>query len=191
VNSRKGSLAVIVFAAALVVLLCVPHSRAAQQVPAQQVPDNLAPHPAPEQPIPYSHKLHVGTLHLQCQTCHTNPGNGVLMTIPTASTCMTCHKSVATDKPAIRKLASYAQSGMPIPWVRVYKVTPGVTWTHRKHLQAGIACQACHGDVGQMAAMSEATSVTSMGVCITCHEMHQAPTVCSTCHVWPRPQQYQ
>ena len=150
----------------------------------QAVPDNLAHPAAPEQPIPYSHKLHLA-MGLTCATCHTNPDPGKMMTFPATSTCMQCHVAVAKDKPAIQKLAAYAKSGQPIPWVRVYVVTPGVTWTHRKHLEAGLKCEECHGDVAQLTAMAETTSVTSMGVCITCHEAHKAPTVCTTCHVWP------
>ena len=94
------------------------------------------------------------------------------------------HKT-AIHKPAIQKLASFAKSGATIPWVRVYSVTSGVNWSHRKHLDAGMKCQMCHGDVAQMSTMSEATSVLAMGVCITCHEAHKAPVVCSTCHSWP------
>jgi len=33
---------------------------------------NLAPHPAPEQPLPYSHKTHVG-MGLPCQLCTHQP----------------------------------------------------------------------------------------------------------------------
>jgi hypothetical protein len=150
----------------------------------QEVPDNPSEHTPPEQPIPYSHKLHL-SIGLQCSTCHTNPAPGNLMTFPATSTCMSCHVSVAKNTPAIQKLASYAKSNQPIPWVRVYQVLPGVNWSHRKHLDAGMKCQMCHGQVAQMERMSEATSVTAMGVCLKCHMEHGAPTVCSTCHSWP------
>jgi len=150
----------------------------------QEVPDNPVEHAPPEQPIPYSHKTHLA-LGLACSTCHTNPGPGNLMTFPATMTCMSCHISVATHKPAIQKLAAFSKSKQAIPWVRVYTVLPGVTWTHRKHLDAGMKCQMCHGQVAQMDRMSETTSVTTMGVCLNCHKEHGAPTVCSTCHSWP------
>jgi hypothetical protein len=98
---------------------------------------------------------------------------------------MTCHAAIAKNKPAIRQLAAFAKSGKPIPWVRVYAVTPGVTWTHRKHLDAGLKCENCHGQVAQMDAMSETTSVTAMAVCIHCHAQNKAQTTCHTCHMWP------
>jgi hypothetical protein len=156
----------------------------AQQPPKQDVPDNLAEHPAPGQPLPYSHKKHVA-LGLQCRQCHTNPDPGNQMTFPLTSTCMACHTTVAKDRPAILKLAAFAKAGEPIPWVRVYQITPGVTWTHRKHLQAGMQCVMCHGQVAQLDAMAENTSVTSMASCIACHAAHKAGTTCQTCHAWP------
>jgi hypothetical protein len=148
------------------------------------VPANLAPHPAPEQPLPYSHKTHVG-LGLACRLCHVNPAPGKEMTFPATSICMNCHAKVVTDRPAIKKLAMYAHSKQPIPWVRVYKVLPGVTWTHRKHLEAGVQCQSCHGAVGDLQAMSETTAVTAMASCIGCHQARSVSAGCTVCHAWP------
>jgi hypothetical protein len=150
----------------------------------QEVADNPAEHTPPAQPIPYSHKTHLA-LGLQCASCHTNPAPGNLMTFPAITTCMSCHHAIATKKATIQKLASYAKSGQPVPWIRVYQVLPGVTWTHRKHLDAGMKCEMCHGQVSEMETMSEATSVTTMGVCIKCHAQHNAQTVCGICHRWP------
>ena len=69
--------------------------------------------------------------------------------------------------------------------MRVYQVTPGVTWTHRKHLQAGMQCVMCHGNVAQLDAMAQTTSVVAMASCISCHQAHNANTACATCHSWP------
>lgn len=176
-------------AALVAALLFLALSTSARQTPATaynktDVPDNPSEHTAPVQPIPYSHKTHLA-FGLECKTCHRNPEPGNLMTFPATSTCMSCHSTVATEKTSIQKLASFAKSGQPIPWVRVYTVTRGVNWTHRKHLDAGINCETCHGQVAELAAMSQVTSVTSMGVCINCHKLHNAPTVCQTCHSWP------
>jgi len=147
----------------------------------QMVPDNPAQHPAPVQPIPYSHKQHLA-MGLECKNCHTNPEPGKLMTFPATSACMQCHVTIAKNKPAIQKLAEYAKSQQPIPWVRVYKVLPGVAWSHRAHLAAGMKCETCHGQVAQSEAMSETTSVVTMYSCLSCHEMNHASTACETCH---------
>jgi hypothetical protein len=183
---RIGWLAPIVMAATLVAFLFLAARLTAQpsaspQTAKQMVPDNPSEHTPPVQPIPYSHKKHL-SLGLDCKDCHTNPEPGKLMTFPETSKCMLCHVTVAKDKPSIQKLAEYSKSKQVIPWVRVYTVLPGVAWNHRTHLQGGVKCETCHGQVRQMEAMSEVTSVTTMYSCLNCHEMNQAKTACDTCH---------
>jgi hypothetical protein len=107
------------------------------------------------------------------------------MTFPAASTCMNCHTAVLIERPAIKKLAAYANSKRPIPWVRVYQVLPGVAWTHRKHVGAGVQCETCHGAVGGLEAMSETTAVTAMASCISCHQARSVSAACTVCHAWP------
>src|ERR1700688_763084 len=115
----------------------------------QEVPDNPLKAAPPTQPIPYSHKTHLA-LSLNCGYCHTNPAAGALMTFPPTSICMRCDADIATDKPAIQKLAEFDKAGTPVPWVRVYTVRPGLRWSHRVHLDAGKKCIACHGDVATL-----------------------------------------
>jgi cytochrome c5 len=147
----------------------------------QDVAQKMVEAVGPVQPIPYSHKKHLA-MGLTCDLCHTNPEPGILMKFPETATCMGCHATVARDKPAIRKLAEYAKTKTPIPWVRVYVVLPGVSWNHRAHLQAGIKCEICHGQVDQLEVMARVTGVTAMFGCIDCHESHNARTACEICH---------
>lgn len=151
------------------------------------VRENIAPHTAPTQPLPYSHKTHMA-LGLTCQTCHTNPDPGSLMTYPATATCMSCHAAIATDKPAIVSLQEFAESGHTIPWVRVYAVTPGVTWSHRAHLESGTQCETCHGDISQTETVSETKAILAMATCISCHKERGAKSECVTCHAWPTDQ---
>jgi hypothetical protein len=147
----------------------------------QMVPDNPSEHTPPVQPIAYSHKKHLA-FGLECRKCHTNPEPGKLMTFPATSICMECHVTIAKDKPSIQKLAQFAKSKEAVRWVRVYAVLPGVAWNHLAHLEAGVKCETCHGQVREMEAMSEVTSVTTMYSCLHCHEINQAKTACDTCH---------
>jgi len=151
------------------------------------VPENLAPHTAPTQPLPFSHKTHVA-LRLVCQTCHSNPDPGSLMTFPATELCMSCHVAVATDQPAIASLRAFAESAQKIPWNRVYTLTPGVSWSHRAHLDSGTQCDTCHGDIAQAEAVSEITAILSMASCIGCHQARGAVAECVTCHAWPSDQ---
>lgn len=151
------------------------------------VPENLAPHVAPAQPLPFSHKTHVA-LGLECQTCHENPDPGSLMTFPATEKCMSCHIAAATDTTAIKKLQAFANSGQKIPWVRVYALTPGVSWNHRAHVDSGTQCETCHGDISLAEAVSETTAILAMASCISCHESRNAKSECVTCHAWPTDQ---
>jgi len=183
---KQGNMALAATAPVLAALLLVAlglnaHPATQAQAAKQMVPDNPSERTPPAQPIPYSHKTHLA-VGMECEDCHTNPDPGRLMTFPATSKCMQCHVTIAKNKPAIQKLAAFSKSQKPIPWVRVYNVLPGISWTHRAHLEAGVKCETCHGQVAQMDAMSEVTSVTTMYSCLNCQELNHAKTACDTCH---------
>jgi hypothetical protein len=163
--------------AALALVLLASMAVRAQSPSAPQA----AVRPAPVQPLPYSHKTHVA-LGLTCRTCHTNPDAGKLMTYPPTAICMGCHQAIATDRPAIQKLAALAAAGTPIPWVRVYQVPDYVYWRHGTHLEAEVQCTECHGPVAERDVIALETNVTKMLGCVTCHDKRQAYTDCSACH---------
>ena len=110
------------------------------------------------------------------------------MTFPATAKCVSCHIAAATDTPAIVSLHAYSESKAAIPWVRVYAVTKGVTWNHRAHLESGVQCATCHGDISQADAVSETKATLAMASCIGCHEAQAANTACITCHAWPTDQ---
>ena len=172
-----------VLCAALLSVLAF-NARGQQEGVVQEVQNNIAMHSPPQQPIPFSHRTHVA-LGLACETCHGNTESSVLMGFPETSTCMRCHNAITTDRPGIAELAAISASGQPISWARVYRVLPGVTWAHQPHVEAGVQCGACHGDVAQLDVMAMTTSVTSMASCISCHQAHEASITCQTCHAWP------
>ncbi|MGA2213083.1 MAG: cytochrome c3 family protein [Bryobacteraceae bacterium] len=151
---------------------------AAAQQPADEITN---PRPGPEQPLPYSHKTHL-KFGLKCADCHANRDPGQNMGIPESSKCMTCHASVAKDKPAIQKLTAFNKDKRPIPWVRVYDLPSTITWSHRNHLKAGLTCRMCHGDVAQLDVMTRLMNVTTMDGCVGCHKDNQADTSCGVCH---------
>ena len=51
----------------------------------------------PDQPVPYSHALHVGELGMDCRYCHTVVDRSPKAAIPPASVCMNCHSTVRKD----------------------------------------------------------------------------------------------
>src|SRR2546423_9721637 len=111
----KGAVVIFPMSAAALVVMIMGVVHAQQLAPAAPaVQANHAPHPAPEQPLPFSHKIHI-SIGLECQSCHTNPAPGNQMGFPDASTCMNCHATIGTDRPAIRKLAEYVSSNQTVP----------------------------------------------------------------------------
>lgn len=166
---------------AILLLLAPAVVSAAQAQDAGAKPAAATSQPPPQQPLPFSHKTHVG-LQLSCMYCHTNPEPGNQMTLPATERCMGCHARVATDRPAIVQLAKYAQTKEPIPWKQVYSVPSFVYWSHRTHLDARLECASCHGDVAQMDAIARVTNVTTMAGCVGCHRQKEAATGCETCH---------
>ena len=139
--------------------------------------------PPPVQPLPYSHKQHLALpAGLECRKCHVNPEAGKLMTYPPTDTCMSCHATIAADRPSLQRLATFAASGKPIPWVRVYQLPDFVYWKHATHLKAGIACAECHGPVAERDVIGVETAITSMRGCVTCHDTRQVYSDCGDCH---------
>lgn len=138
---------------------------------------------APEQPIPFSHKLHAGDNDIPCLYCHSNADNSKHATIPSLSTCMNCHSMVKTDSPLIQNLTKHFQEGTPIEWIKVHDLPDHVYFSHKRHVLRGIKCENCHGDVAGMNKIEQVETL-QMGFCVNCHRQpeNNAPTECSTCH---------
>ena len=80
----------------------------------------FAPKPPPEQPLPFSHKVHAAT-GIKCTDCHTIRPPGDHAGLPAEAVCMGCHATVRKDSPAIERLAAFAKAGQRVPWVRVLR----------------------------------------------------------------------
>lgn len=140
---------------------------------------------APEQPIAYSHKTHVES-GIQCLYCHPSALQSPIAGIPSVQKCMGCHNVIKADSPKIQKLVNYYDSGEPIPWERVNLQPEFVYFSHQPHLGAGLSCETCHGDVGQMDVTQQFAKM-DMGWCLECHLEQPEEKVgrladCLTCH---------
>jgi Cytochrome c7 and related cytochrome c len=152
------------------------------QTPPVQSP--AAPSP-PDQPIAFSHKKHAGELQMRCKFCHAPSRSGETLAIPQATTCMTCHATVAVTNPEIKKLTEYANDKETIPWVRVYQLPSFVTFSHKVHVDHGNTCQECHGPVTERDQIFQESDI-SMGGCLNCQRLKKASTDCDTCHMLPQ-----
>lgn len=136
---------------------------------------------APEQPLPFSHKIHAGDNKIPCLYCHAPAEKSRHATVPPMNVCMGCHKSVAVTKANIIKLAAAYKADSAIAWVRVHELPDFVYFAHRWHLARGIACQTCHGPVETMDKIVQVAPLT-MGWCLDCHKQNGASIQCITCH---------
>ena len=59
----------------------------------------------PQQPVPYSHKLHVGDLGMDCYYCHYTANKSGHAAVPATEVCMNCHARVKPQALAWRKCA--------------------------------------------------------------------------------------
>jgi len=139
--------------------------------------------PEPVQPVAYVHSVHIEKVHLECLDCHNGALTGPKAIIPDVRWCMSCHKTQATDKPAVQQVAAYFNRGEDIPWQRVYgwNDEAHVRFNHAPHIAASVQCVTCHGDVGSMTVARRVVD-HSMGFCISCHKEKKASIDCVTCH---------
>ncbi len=56
----------------------------------------------------------------------------------------------------------------PIAWIKVDNLPDFVYFDHRPHVNAGVACQTCHGPVETMERVRQVQDL-SMGWCVNCH----------------------
>ena len=133
------------------------------------------------QPLEFSHRIHAGDYKIQCQYCHPYVRRGPVAGIPSVKLCMGCHNTIAIEQPEILKLANYWKQLDPIPWVRVHNLPNYVRFTHRRHVEANINCQTCHGEVNKMESAVQVAPLT-MNWCVTCHEERAASKDCLLCH---------
>ncbi len=128
----------------------------------------------PEQPMPFSHKIHAGDNKIACMYCHSAPEKSRHSTIPSMNVCMNCHTVVKADSPYIKKLQEYYKEGRSIEWVRVHELPDYVYFPHKRHLARGLVCLDCHGDVKTMERVYQFSPLT-MGWCIDCHRGKTTP----------------
>lgn len=141
-------------------------------------PENTDVGYAPKQPIPYSHKLHVSDLGMDCRYCHTFVERGPHAGVPATQVCMNCHRQVKKDSPLLGALrASWADGADkgPVFWLRIHKVPDFAYFDHSAHVgvgvganRAAIGCETCHGRIDTMEVVRQVKPL-SMSWCIECH----------------------
>jgi len=129
----------------------------------------------PVQPVPYSHALHVGQLGLDCRYCHNTVEKADFAAIPPTETCMNCHRAVWTKKETLEPIRESFATGLPVTkegstpgWRQVTTVPDYVYFNHSAHVNSGVSCVECHGQVNQMDVVYQAKPM-NMAWCLQCH----------------------
>ena len=96
---------------------------------------------------------------------------------------MFCHAVIDGGQRSsdIAKLRQAWTEQRPIDWARVHLVPDHSRFPHEAHVQAGVPCATCHGDVGRMGQVVQVRSL-KMDDCVACHQQSSAPAQCGTCH---------
>jgi hypothetical protein len=120
------------------------------------------------QPVPFSHKHHVSELGIDCRYCHSFVENSAFAGIPPSSICMTCHSQIWREAPMLKPVHDSFKSQEPIAWNRVYRMPKYVYFNHSIHVQKGIGCSSCHGEIDRMP-LTEKARTFYMRDCLSCH----------------------
>jgi len=123
---------------------------------------------APEQPVPYSHRLHVDQLGMDCRYCHNWVEVSDWSNVPPTETCMNCHGVVKTESLALLPVRESWATGASVEWVKVHHLPDYAQFSHAVHVNGGVGCETCHGRIDQMEVVRQVEPL-SMGWCLECH----------------------
>lgn len=138
--------------------------------------------PVPQQPINFDHQLHVQQLGLDCAYCHGTATHQATAGMPAVQLCMDCHVAVGPSQNSeIKTLQDTWLKQQVVNWARVWRMPDHVRFEHDVHVQAGVACKDCHGEVASMHQVAQGRAM-KMPDCVACHQRMNAPTTCDTCH---------
>lgn len=123
---------------------------------------------AREQPVPFSHKHHVGGIGIDCRYCHTSVETTAFAGVPPTATCMSCHRQIWSEAPMLEPVRRSVRTERPLEWTRVHDLADFVRFDHSIHVGKGIGCQTCHGEVDRMPLTWRNASLF-MEWCLDCH----------------------
>jgi hypothetical protein len=123
---------------------------------------------AREQPIQFSHERHVAGNGIDCRYCHTSVEDSRFAGIPPTKTCMNCHSEIFSNSAYLEPVRASFNSNTPIKWTRVHDLPDFVYFNHSIHVNKGVGCTTCHGQVDRMPLMWQESSL-QMEWCLECH----------------------
>ncbi|NDJ14691.1 MAG: cytochrome C [Acidobacteriia bacterium] len=123
---------------------------------------------AREQPIPFSHTHHVGSMGIECRYCHTGVENSQHAVVPPTKTCMNCHSQIWVNSSTLEPVRESYRTNQSIKWTKVHDLPDYVYFNHSIHVKKGVGCETCHGRVDKMPIMYQQSNM-QMRWCVECH----------------------
>jgi hypothetical protein len=123
---------------------------------------------AREQPIPFSHTHHVGSMGIECRYCHTGVENSQHAVVPPTKTCMNCHSQIWVNSSTLEPVRESYRTNQSIKWTKVHDLPDYVYFNHSIHVKKGVGCETCHGRVDKMPIMYQQSNL-QMRWCVECH----------------------
>jgi len=121
-----------------------------------------------EQPVPFSHRHHVGGIGIDCRYCHTSVEESAFAGIPPTQTCMNCHRQIWSTSALLEPVRESFRTDKSLIWIRVHDLPDFVYFDHSIHVRKGVGCATCHGRVDRMPLMWR-TQTLHMEWCLDCH----------------------
>ena len=118
----------------------------------------------------FSHQFHAGELGLDCRYCHTHVEESKHANVPLVATCYGCHAEGKLDR-VLEKTAFIREAyagNESIPWTQIHTLPDYVQFPHNVHVNAGVSCFSCHGQIQGMPVVHQAEPL-SMAWCLECH----------------------
>jgi hypothetical protein len=135
----------------------------------------------PEQPIPFSHRVHAGVKEISCRFCHAFVDRSRNAGLPPVGLCLFCHNHIITNHPQIALERWHYETKTPVPWVRIFYVPDHVKFNHEPHIRNKVDCSECHGPVAKRDRLVPVDF--KMGFCVQCHRQRKAQLDCwLACH---------
>jgi hypothetical protein len=122
----------------------------------------------PVQPVAFQHSIHVQQLGMDCRYCHSFVEVSDHSNVPSTQTCMNCHTAIKSASPKLQPVRDSWTSGQPIQWVRIHKVPDYAYFNHSAHVNRGVSCVSCHGQINQMDVVAQ-DQPQGMAWCLECH----------------------
>src|SRR5262249_19830110 len=97
--------------------------------------------------------------------------------IPPTRTCMNCHSQIWVNSPMLEPVRASYRDDRPIPWHRVHNMPDFTYFDHSIHVNKGVGCSSCHGEVDRMP-LTRQVATLYREWCRDCHrqpERHLRP----------------